>query len=233
MASTTESDTTTSNSSSVANSIVGDAMEEHICAGAVIVRVPGGCPRSVLANVRTCVENGTVYRSVPIECVAGLPTEVLLLKRKKGHWDSPKGHVELQLGEEERACSLREMSEEAGIHPEDTAFVDGFCHKFTYRNANADHFKTVTWYLFLVLSESGETKHDHPALVVRHFIGCRWLSFDEARELAYHEHTKAILTLAEVYMQPRAAGSASSGAAAVAGVQVPAVTVTAPQDSSS
>ena len=194
------SDDTITTATATAAAATGSGLDVHICAGAVIVRVRGGCPRSVLDNVRTCEEAGTQYRAVPIACLAGLPVDVLLLKRKKGHWDSPKGHVELHQGETERACSLREMSEEAGIHPEDTAFVDGFCHKFTYRNANADHEKTVTWYLFLVLSESSETKHDHPALVVRHFFGHKWLPFAEARELAYHDHTKSVLALAEAYL---------------------------------
>jgi len=123
-----------------------------------------------------------------------------MLKRKKGHWDIPKGHVELHLGEDSRACSLREMSEESGMHPEHTAFVDGFCHKLTYQNKGAAHCKTVTWYLFVVLSESHDTQHDHPSLVERHFLGFKWLSFEEVHKMAYHEHTKTILALSEKYL---------------------------------
>jgi len=177
------------------------AEEEHICAGAVIVRIVGGCPQTVLSNVRECKENGTSFRAVPVSCIRGLPVEVLMLKRKKGHWECPKGHVELHLGEDERGCSLREMSEEAGMHPEHTAFVDGFCHKFTYKNRDAAHYKTVTWYLFLVLSESHETKHDHPSLIQRHFFGHEWLPFEEAHKIAYHDHTKSILALSEKYLE--------------------------------
>jgi len=174
--------------------------EEHICACAVIVRIVGGCPQKVLDNVRTCTENGTTFKAVPVSCIVGLPVEVLMLKRKKGHWECPKGHVELHLGEDERACSLREMSEEAGMHPEHTAFVDGFCHKFTYQNRDAAHCKTVTWYLFLVLSETHETQHDHPSLIERHFFGHKWLDFDEALSMAFHKHTGSILTLAKQYL---------------------------------
>jgi len=175
--------------------------EEHICAGAVIVRIIGGCPQEVLDQVRQCKENGTSYQAVPVSCIVGHPTEVLMLKRKKGHWECPKGHVELHLGEDERACSLREMSEEAGMHPELTAFVDGFCRKFTYMNHDAAHCKTVTWYLFLVLSESHETRHDHPSLVQRHFFGHKWLSFEEAASHAFHDHTKSVLTLSKKYLE--------------------------------
>jgi len=174
--------------------------EEHICAGAVIVRVSGGCPEKVLKNVRECEENGTKFRAVPVSCLVGLPMEVLMLKRKKGHWECPKGHVELHLGEDSRGCSMREMSEEAGIHPEHTAFVDGFCHKFTYQNKGAAHCKTVTWYLFVVISEESETQHDHPSLVVRHFFGLKWSTYDEVHKMAHHEHTKAILALSEKYL---------------------------------
>jgi len=192
----------TSDAASVSKAPEGSTlpMEEHICAGAVIVRIHGGCPQSVLDKVRSCEENGTKYQAVPVSCIVGLPVEVLMLKRKKGHWDIPKGHVELHLGEDSRACSLREMSEEAGIHPEHTAFVDGFCHKFTYQNQGAAHCKTVTWYMFLVLSETHETQHDHPSLVMRHFLGYKWLSFEEVHQLAYHEHTKAVLQLCEKYV---------------------------------
>jgi len=176
-------------------------LDEHICAGAVIARIVGGCPQEVLDNVRKCKEDETEYQAVPVSCIVGRPVEVLMLKRKKGHWDCPKGHVELHLGENARGCSLREMSEEAGMHPEHTAFVDGFCHQFTYKNKNAAHCKTVTWFLFLVLSEEHETRHDHPSLVENRFFGHKWLPFEEAHKMAYHDHTKSILALSEKYLE--------------------------------
>lgn len=54
--------------------------------------------------------------------------EFLLLHYPEGHWDLPKGHIEI--GETESETALRELEEETGIN--DVKLHDGFREKMHY-----------------------------------------------------------------------------------------------------
>ena len=109
--------------------------------------------------------------------------------RVDGHWDFPKGHVEL--GEEEIDTALRELKEETKI--EDVDIIPSFKQFINY-NISKDTLSVSKKVIFFL----AETKVWDVSLSSEHqnFV---WLNFEEAIERLTYDNAKNILKEAHIF----------------------------------
>ena len=107
-----------------------------------------------------------------------------------GHWDFPKGHVEL--GEEEIDTALRELKEETDI--EDVDIIPSFKQFISYNISKGTLSVSKKVIFFLA-----ETKVWDVSLSSEHqnFI---WLNFEEAIERLTYDNAKNILKEAHIFI---------------------------------
>lgn len=115
--------------------------------------------------------------------------EYLLLHYQAGHWDFPKGHIEMEEGEKEAA--LRELKEEAGI---DGNIVEGFNEKVRYFFRRQKELVSKEVVFFVV-----ETKNTQVTLSYEH-IGFKWLPYDEAVKQLTFKNAKDLLKKTRVFL---------------------------------
>tara|TARA_Y100000996_G_scaffold274537_1_gene216397 strand:- start:168 stop:590 length:423 start_codon:yes stop_codon:yes gene_type:complete len=110
--------------------------------------------------------------------------------RVDGHWDFPKGHVEL--GEEEIDTALRELKEETKI--EDVDIIPSFKQFINY-NISKDTLSVSKKVIFFL----AETKVWDVSLSSEHqnFV---WLNFEEAIERLTYDNAKNILKEAHIFI---------------------------------
>ena len=110
--------------------------------------------------------------------------------RVDGHWDFPKGHVEL--GEEEIDTALRELKEETKI--EDVDIIPSFKQFINY-NISKDTLSVSKKVIFFL----AETKVWDVSLSSEHqnFV---WLNFEEAVERLTYDNAKNILKEAHIFI---------------------------------
>ena len=110
--------------------------------------------------------------------------------RVDGHWDFPKGHVEL--GEEEIDTALRELKEETKI--EDVDIIPNFKQFINY-NISKDTLSVSKKVIFFL----AETKVWDVSLSSEHqnFV---WLNFEEAIERLTYDNAKNILKEAHIFI---------------------------------
>ncbi len=110
--------------------------------------------------------------------------------RVDGHWDFPKGHVEL--GEEEIDTALRELKEETDI--EDVDIIPSFKQFINY-NISKDTLSVSKKVIFFL----AETKVWDVSLSSEHqnFV---WLNFEEAIERLTYDNAKNILKEAHIFI---------------------------------
>ena len=110
--------------------------------------------------------------------------------RVDGHWDFPKGHVEL--GEEEIDTALRELKEETKI--EDVDIIPSFKQFINY-NISKDTLSVSKKVIFFL----AETKVWDVSLSSEHqnFV---WLNFEEAIETLTYDNAKNILKEAHIFI---------------------------------
>ena len=110
--------------------------------------------------------------------------------RVDGHWDFPKGHVEL--GEEEIDTALRELKEETKI--EDVDIIPSFKQFINY-NISKDTLSVSKKVIFFL----AETKVWDVFLSSEHqnFV---WLNFEEAIERLTYDNAKNILKEAHIFI---------------------------------
>ena len=113
--------------------------------------------------------------------------EVLLLqhsdKKKKGHWDFPKGHVED--GETELQTALRELAEETEII--DVKLLPDFNHTISYylMKEGKRIFKEVIFFIGLTNEKRVSISDEHQSFA--------WLDYDSAiKRLTYNTAKKAL-----------------------------------------
>ena len=113
--------------------------------------------------------------------------EVLLLqhpdKKKKGHWDFPKGHVED--GETELQTALRELAEETEII--DVKLLPDFNHTISYylMKEGKRIFKEVIFFIGLTNEKRVSISDEHQSFA--------WLDYDSAiKRLTYENAKKAL-----------------------------------------
>lgn len=105
--------------------------------------------------------------------------------RKGGHWEFPKGHVEVNENEEE--TMRREIKEETGI--EDLKIIPGFKKyiKYFFRK-----YKSKGWIFKLVVFFVAKTETKEVKLSEEH-VGFAWLPISKAIEQTTFKNSKKLL----------------------------------------
>lgn len=114
----------------------------------------------------------------------------LLLHYNSGHWDFPKGHIEI--GESKKEAALRELQEETGLT---VVIENGFEESLQYYFKNKNHqliHKIVDFFV-------GKTTNETICLSEEH-IDYRWLSFQQALEQLTFNNAKKILDKANRFI---------------------------------
>ncbi len=113
--------------------------------------------------------------------------EVLLIRRN-GVWDLPKG--KLESGESIDECAIREVEEETGVKP--LQLLQPLCETFhTYREDGTDIEKSTQWYLM-----SAEQEDAFQDMVPQREAGItelRWESIEPALELVHYDNLKQVM----------------------------------------
>lgn len=114
-------------------------------------------------------------------------TLYLLLKHTDGHWDFPKGHMEM--GEGEMEAARREILEETGIR--DVEFVPGFRRIINYAHMREEVRvqKQVVFFL-------GKTKSAKVKLSKEH-AASKWAVLRDALNTLTYENAKNVLRAAD------------------------------------
>lgn len=112
----------------------------------------------------------------------------LVLKYPGGHYDFPKGHVEIE-DSSERATALRELEEETGI--KNLRFVEGYREEisYIYNRKNKLSNKQVIFFLGETNEKAVKISHEH-----LHYY---WLPYDDALEKLTFENAKSLLKSAK------------------------------------
>jgi 8-oxo-dGTP pyrophosphatase MutT (NUDIX family) len=117
--------------------------------------------------------------------------EFLLLHHTSGHWDFPKGNIEI--GEDEMQAARREILEETGIR--DINFLEGFRKKIEYRYKRGERIfhKEVIFYLLRTNTRKIILSNEHIAYV--------WNKYDSAIKKLTYKNTKNVLTEAKNFLE--------------------------------
>jgi len=119
--------------------------------------------------------------------------EFLLLHYTAGHWDFPKGNIEI--GENEKQAATREIREETGIA--DVEFLDGFRMKieYNYRHSKRLVQKEVALFLARTRTRQVTLSHEH--------IGFAWRKFDDAMQQLTYCNARNLLSAVKDHLQQR------------------------------
>jgi len=117
--------------------------------------------------------------------------EFLLLHYTTGHWDFPKGNIEI--GEEEVEAARREIFEETGI--EDVNFLKGFRKKIEYQYMRGERLiqKEVVFYI--------TTTNTRKIILSNEHIGYVWNEYDNAMKRLTYMNAKNLLTEAKKFLE--------------------------------
>ena len=116
----------------------------------------------------------------------GSPPSVLLLHYTSGHWDFPKGNIEID--ETEMQAATRELKEETSI--ETFTLIPGFRHNLNYKYTRKSILisKQVTLFLASTQVDKVIISHEH--------IGYQWAEINSAVNQLTYSNAKAALTSA-------------------------------------
>ena len=119
---------------------------------------------------------------------------VLLLQYPQGHWDLPKGHVEMTDGDH-LATVRRELGEETGIT--EITFIENFVERtaYTYRHKGKRMDKEVFWFLAETEQLDVKISHEH-----RDHL---WLDWEQALAQLTHDETTSVVRKAWEHMKKR------------------------------
>jgi 8-oxo-dGTP pyrophosphatase MutT (NUDIX family) len=111
---------------------------------------------------------------------------VLLLNYLSGHWDFPKGNIEID--ETEMQAATRELREETGI--EIFTLLPGFRHELNYKYTKKSTLISKQVTLFLASTNVNEVKisHEH--------IDYQWMEINAAVSQLTYSNARAALTSA-------------------------------------
>ncbi len=114
-------------------------------------------------------------------------TEILLIRRN-GVWDLPKGKLEEDESIEE--CAVREMEEEVGARS--LAIVSHLCDTYhEYQEGSVHYGKTTYWYLMEPQSE--ESFLDMVPQEKEGIIALEWVRAEEAEEKVHFNNLKVVV----------------------------------------
>jgi bis(5'-nucleosidyl)-tetraphosphatase len=117
----------------------------------------------------------------------------LLLHYEEGHWDFPKGHVEI--GEKLEETARRETHEETGM---EITLNPGFKEHYSYFYKNKQDIvmnKTVYFFVGQALAKTVKLSFEH--------IGYGWYSYDNAFKKLTYENAKEVLKKAHNFLMQR------------------------------
>lgn len=114
------------------------------------------------------------------------PSSVLLLHYNSGHWDFPKGNIEIN--ETEIQAATRELREETGI--ETFKLIPGFRNTLNYKYTRKSILilKQVTLFLASTNVDRVMISHEH--------VGYQWAEINSAVDQLTYSNAKAALTSA-------------------------------------
>jgi bis(5'-nucleosidyl)-tetraphosphatase len=117
--------------------------------------------------------------------------EFLLLHHTAGHWDFPKGNIEV--GEDELAAARREIFEETGI--QDVNFLEGFRRKIEYQYTRGEILiqKEVIFHIIRTDTRKIILSNEH--------IGYVWENYDTAIKKLTYMNAKTLLTEANKFLE--------------------------------
>ena len=119
---------------------------------------------------------------------------ILLLHYGNGHWDFPKGNIEVN--ETQIQAAVRELEEETGINR--FRLVPGFKETlvYNYKKKSAQVAKTVTFYLGITTISKVVLSSEH--------IGYVWLTYQESVKILTYHNAKNLLTQANMIFEDHA-----------------------------
>jgi len=137
--------------------------------------------------------------SIPEECIAAggvvkcSDTGLILLIKRNGVWDLPKG--KLENGETIPECAVREVEEETGL--ENLRVTAALCNTYhEYKQNNRLIGKTTYWYL---MEEKGVSKQALKPQTEEGITNLAWEETEKSREiLGYNNLKKVIDTLEKI-----------------------------------
>ncbi len=117
---------------------------------------------------------------------------VLLLQYPQGHWDLPKGHVEVT-DTNHLATVRRELGEETGIT--EITFIENFVERtaYSYRHKGKRMNKEVFWFLAETEQLDVKISHEHR--------GHLWLDWEQALAQLTHDETTSVVRKAWEHMK--------------------------------
>src|SRR5947208_15008071 len=120
-------------------------------------------------------------------------TEFLLLHHTSGHWDFPKGNIEL--GEDGFQTARREIYEETGIS--DIEFAKGFISNIEYYYRRSDKLvhKRVAFYIAKTNTRNVVLSSEHD--------GYSWNEYGSAINQLTYKSAKKLLKKAKTFMHPK------------------------------
>ena len=120
-------------------------------------------------------------------------TEFLLLHHTSGHWDFPKGNIEL--GEDGFQTARREIYEETGIN--DIEFAKGFMSSIEYYYRRSDELvhKRVTFYIAKTNTRDVTLSSEHDAY--------SWNEYGKAINQLTYKSAKELLKKAKAFVAPK------------------------------
>lgn len=119
--------------------------------------------------------------------------EFLLVQHRHGHWEFPKG--KLDVGETERQAAIRELAEEAGITCElHNGFHETISYTFFDRYTNQHVDKQVHFFVGQVADEQTVTISDE-------HTDCIWLTYEQAQEYLSHRESQVLLEKAYSFLK--------------------------------
>lgn len=119
-----------------------------------------------------------------------LEPEYLILNYSHGHWDFPKGNMEI--GETEIDTVKREIQEETSI--DNINIIDGFRNQISYKYRKKGKLvnKCVIYYLAQTETQAVKLSFEH--------IDYIWLKYDDALSRLSFENSKLVLIKAKEYI---------------------------------
>lgn len=117
--------------------------------------------------------------------------EFLLLHHTAGHWDFPKGNIEV--GEDELGAPRREIFEETGIQV--VNFLEGFRKKIEYQYTRGETLiqKEVIFHIIRTDTRKIILSNEH--------IGYVWENYDNAVKKLTYMNAKSLLTEAKKFLE--------------------------------
>ncbi|MDZ7718620.1 MAG: NUDIX hydrolase [Balneolaceae bacterium] len=133
---------------------------------------------------------------IPVTAAGGVlykagssPKKVLLIKRN-GFWDIPKG--KLEKGETIEECAVREVEEEVGA--EDLTTEKFLCETFHRYQADGKNYgKTTHWYLM----EFDNPDYDFEPETNEGITEVKWANIEEAKKIVEFENLVKVLNKVE------------------------------------